>query len=252
MGVADLIMSFSDHYRAIAPYYDELYDYYSEETVGVITKWLEVSSNDRVADVGAGSGAVSACLWKKADLSFPVLVVDPCLEMIEIARHKEGIATLHGTFRDFLKSSDLVKYNKIYFCGSVHHVVDLPAALREAYKGMMFGSQLLILKRDEPILFSRARNAKKTIASKEGHADKYSQYLADAGFKVVTGKEVHARRYIRDEVFESLRQRKYSILSLYSDEEIEEGIAELRETLFKDVTSVIIDEEYVIFKGIKD
>jgi len=58
------------HFKEVANRYDELYGFVYEELSQLTVKHLQLKPNDLLADIGAGTGAISHLIWKKAGLFF--------------------------------------------------------------------------------------------------------------------------------------------------------------------------------------
>ena len=56
------------HFKEVANRYDELYGFVYEELSQLTIKHLQLKPNDLLADIGAGTGAISHLIWKKAGL----------------------------------------------------------------------------------------------------------------------------------------------------------------------------------------
>ena len=62
------------HFKDVANRYDELYGFVYEELSQLTVKHLQLNSDDLLVDVGAGTGAISHLIWKKAGLSVIALL----------------------------------------------------------------------------------------------------------------------------------------------------------------------------------
>ena len=60
---------FTDHYNKIAGEYDHLFDHVFEAIVAVAVKHLNLSPDDRLAEIGGGTGEVAHLIWKMAGIS---------------------------------------------------------------------------------------------------------------------------------------------------------------------------------------
>ena len=58
----------TDHYNKIAGEYDHLYDHVFEVIVAVAVKHLNLSPDDRLAEIGGGTGEVAHLIWKMAGI----------------------------------------------------------------------------------------------------------------------------------------------------------------------------------------
>ena len=69
------------HFKDVANRYDELYGFVYEELSQLTVKHLQLQPDDLLADVGAGTGAISHLIWKKAGLSI-LLITMPCMFLV--------------------------------------------------------------------------------------------------------------------------------------------------------------------------
>ena len=166
--------------------------------------------------------------------------------MLERAKSKQGVQTMLAAFADFIASEHFHKYNKFVLIGCVHLIPQLSVTLKNLYTKMSQGSQVLIVKYTEPVLWKSGRDR-----AHQPSIDDMECYLKNAGFVVERGKEEYVHVYDKVELFEKLRQRWYTVLSKFSDEEIEEGIAELDSTVYNGASSKEFIDEYYILKGTK-
>ena len=106
------------------------------------------------------------------------------------------------------------------------------------------GGQVLIIQFPEkfPLPLWKAALAKR---AKVEPLDNTVQYLQEAGFTVERGEEKCHRTIQKDKYFTKLRNRVYTVLELFTTEEIEIGIKELSTTL-KDSEYFEYDEIYAV------
>lgn len=162
-------------------------------------------------------------------LHHPILAVDPSPHMLEIAKGRQGLDTMEATFDQFIESGIVRNYHKFVCIGCVHHFPQLPLALKRFCSLLNDGDQLLIIEEPEPALWDTARKAARKMS-----VDELEGYLKMAGFSDVKRREdMQSRVYKRDEYFDCLHNRCYSVLSIFTDEEIERGLTELNETVFE-------------------
>ena len=58
----------SVHYSDIAGHYDDMYGFTNDYTAEFVVKHLQLKPDDRLVDIGAGTGQISSLIWKKAGL----------------------------------------------------------------------------------------------------------------------------------------------------------------------------------------
>ena len=60
---------FIDHYNRVARDYDHLFDHVYEAIAAIAVKHLNLSPDDRLAEIGGGTGEVTHLIWKMAGIS---------------------------------------------------------------------------------------------------------------------------------------------------------------------------------------
>ena len=59
----------SVHYSDVAGHYDDMYGFTNNYTAEFAVKHLQLKPDDRLVDIGAGTGQISSLIWKKAGLA---------------------------------------------------------------------------------------------------------------------------------------------------------------------------------------
>ena len=59
------VSSVSQHYSDVAARYDELYGFTYDYITEFAVKHLRLEPDDRLTDIGAGTGAVTSLIWRK-------------------------------------------------------------------------------------------------------------------------------------------------------------------------------------------
>jgi ubiquinone/menaquinone biosynthesis C-methylase UbiE len=54
------------HFTDVASHYDDLYEFTYDYMTEFAIKHLQLKPDDILADIGAGTGAISSLIWKKA------------------------------------------------------------------------------------------------------------------------------------------------------------------------------------------
>lgn len=80
-----------------------------------------------------------------------------------------------------------------------------------------------------------------------------AEYLKQAGFSVTsfTDNVLHSVHIEKDNHFYKLRNRVSTTLNAFSDAEIEEGIKELQQTVFRDSNSITMNLAPCVIEAIK-
>ena len=179
--------------------------------------------------------------------------------MLEGAARREGVIPIHLSGEEFVSSEYMNKYNvtKLAFSFCVHFIEDLPALLSSIETFLPSGGKCTICLRENPTLpyFSAAYTefVSKKFSQKTIEVLEYSPKVPNVSVSILE-RPLHYK-IAKSQWYKMLRERFQSHLELFSDESIEEGIAELEETKFKnlkDNDQILITDECkicVISKG---
>ncbi len=113
------------HCSKISCCYDDLFAERYSVILSILSRQLQFSSHETVLDIGGGTGEIGHLLSKKYSLQNPVTCVDPVESMLEIAKKKKGIETVHATAEKFFsKESERKTFSRILMIGCNHHFTD--------------------------------------------------------------------------------------------------------------------------------
>ena len=181
----------------------------------------------------------------------PVLVIDPSTKMLEIAKKREGIETMLATVDGFLDSPIAPSYNKILMARCVHHFSDPLAVFKGIYKVIPKGGVCMIFRNglgDTTLpLFQAARRKKNPRLSEA----ELVSLLEEAGFAASSEEILTQFTCSKDEWYYRIRCRFLSMLSSFTDAEIEKGIAELDNSTLKGKDTVECPMHMLAITGIK-
>jgi len=124
-----------DHFNLIGPFYDLIFG--RKKDIEVITR-VEAGQNDRVLDVGGGTGRV-AVLFKS--ITTNIVIVDSARKMLQQADEK-GIACVQSESEN-LPFSEL-SFDRIVMVDALHHVIDQKKTLDEMWRLLAPGGKIVI------------------------------------------------------------------------------------------------------------
>ena len=185
------------------------------------------------------------------DLQSDILVIDPSPESIKIAEGKEGVRGMVADADQFLATQDSKDYNKYLFIGVVHHFTDQKKTFESAYQCLPKGGEILIICRKYkhfPPLWNRAYSL---LIGNYSTPETNIEALKETGFTVISEEEGKKEILVKKEYFDQLRRRNFSNLHSLTDEEIEEGLRELDEVVFKGKDSIIFEHIITVIKAAK-
>ena len=208
-----------------------------------MSRYVEFSADDRVADIGGGTGEIGRLLREKFKLSNPVLCVDPSEKMLEIAQQKEGIETLQSTAEEFFsKFSDGREFDKILMNACYHHFRDPGKVFEGVARVLSAGGVCLVSTRTSDsapgaLLFTKAQ----AQSFKKTDFDELAKLAESKGLQAKVYFDCQPCEIEKEHCIGFLQNRLVSTLASYSDEEIREGIREMTEK-YKDCE--VIKGEY--------
>jgi ubiquinone/menaquinone biosynthesis C-methylase UbiE len=222
-------------YERMASIYDEgrsLPLQWLQEWRDVLSQYVPTSDHHPVLDLGSGTGLFSEVLatWFQVD----VIGVEPSAAMRNRAaakRHPAGISYVGGNAeRVPLRTGTC---GCAWLSTVVHHISDLPACAKELRRVLRSDGRVLIRNsfgdRLEHIHWLSFFPAAKRLAAKRWPTvEQTASAFAAAGFETETLESVSEviARDLRS-YCERIRARANSTLTLISDEEFEEGLAQL-------------------------
>jgi non-heme Fe2+,alpha-ketoglutarate-dependent halogenase len=228
------------HFDAVAGHYEDAFFY--EE--GPREEWLlrEVAAALDVpagleaagcilADIGGGTGAFTSRLHAKLDLGQRALCVDPSPGMLKVAEErKELVPVLADAVAFAADESHVGGYDRALLKEVVHCIP--PEGVAPMYQGIQRqlrdgGVSVTMTRPQEPEypLFAAARQVWR---ENQPPSETFAEAMRDAGFEDVEVRELrYPCRLPLDRWCTMMRQRFWSTFSHFSDEELEEGIAEV-------------------------
>lgn len=132
-----------EEYARLAPVYDAKWSYYVERTVRETVARLSIRPNDRVLDVGCGTGALLHQLARK----YPRAVlegIDPVPEMLAVARQRlPPSAALRQGWAEQLPHANET-FDHVVSCNMFHYIRQPTIALKEMGRVLRRGGQLVV------------------------------------------------------------------------------------------------------------
>ncbi len=215
----------SRHFDGIAPHYDELrpVDAGWWEVFDAIVRAGDVRGR-RVLEIGCGTGRLAAALAERAVAR--VWAIDGSAEMVAAARAAGVAAKVADAARLPFKDGWFDRA----VMRMVVHLLDRPAALREARRVLGPDCRLVVVTLDpaafgdhwlEPWFPSLVRIDAERFPSREWLEDD----LRAAGFEPETERLVQHVSATRDEALARMRGKAFSTFSLLPDDEYRTGLA---------------------------
>lgn len=184
-------------------------------------------------------------------LKSDILVVDPSSKSIEIAKKKKGMTTFLADIDQFLALSAASPWNKYLICSAVHHFPNQEATFKAAYRCLPPGGLIVIIYHPKDGYIPLWKEANEYRFKLEPDTDNIQGLLEKAGFSCTLNRVQLTLDLNREEYYYRLHNRIISTLHSFTDEEINKGIKELDETVFKGADSITIDDVTCIMQAVK-
>ena len=240
----------TEHYDKVAAEYDATHTFYHSSVIKVLCDHVPFDCKDVIADIGGGSGEIAHQIWKQAQLKNPVLCVDPAKNMVTVANAKEGVIGVHATAKEFFASiSHKTSFHKILMCGSVSFFSDLKAVFT-GVKECLSKEGLCVITgavKISPLFSTLSRNfGDGYIKSWE----KLFKLFDELGLKYEVLSASHVHPMPKSQWLVAMRKRFLTAMEKLTEEDIEQGIAELeKEYCNHDVIEVEMEFKIAILKS---
>ncbi|WP_255953978.1 class I SAM-dependent methyltransferase [Streptomyces odontomachi] len=224
------------HYEELAAEYDEHWVYgphYIPWMSARIAEALRLAPTDRIADVGSGTGLFAREVARQLQPRHPLLCVDPSESMLSQlgTPPTAGLKPIVASAEDIAEGRTRLPYEQLdalWLKESVHHVADPARTLRGLADQLAPGGRLLVVMLPASIQYPLFEAALARFEELQPDPAVIEGHLAAAGLEASLSYVEHELRIDRDKYFGMVRARYMSLLSTFSDDEIEKGIAEMR------------------------
>ncbi|MEU2720713.1 class I SAM-dependent methyltransferase [Streptomyces smyrnaeus] len=223
-----------EHYENLASAYDDNWAY-SPAFVGwmseQIASALELSADDRMADIGCGTGLFAAGIAEALRPHRPLVCVDPSEAMLDQLPSSSALSPLRATAEEIADQKVALPYEQLdamWLKESVHHVTDPAVTLGGLARLLAPGGRLLVAMLPTTIDYPLFAEALRRYEELQPDPGGIAQHLADAGLRAERTCVEHELRLEKERYLSMVRARYMSVLSTFSDEELDAGIEEIR------------------------
>lgn len=245
--------SVQEHYKMLAENYDDLWEY-SPEFINFIgnkiIEYLELKSTDLLVDLGCGTGIYTKKVRDLANLLNPVVCVDICSKMLGQIPNKRQFKLLNMDARNFTQIPG--KYDKIFSKQMLHHVPedDKKYLIKSLFEKLKFGGIFLIIMLPPTVEYPLFEAALKRYEELEPPYQNLVEILEDTGAITTVDFIEYSVSVEKFKYFQMVQNRYMSMLSTFTDEEINRGINEIAQKFF-DYSILNFPERFVFIKGKK-
>jgi len=234
----------NEHYKNISTKFNKVWkfsDDYKRWAIEKIGFYLKLNEKDILADIGGGTGTFAHLIKKKFMLN-KVYCIEPEVNMCNIAKQYSDIEIICSDAFYFVNNLQY-SYNKILFKEVIHHIKDRNSLWHDIYNSIDCHGRILIYTRPQNIKFPLFERAKEAFYKNQPSHKLIVSELKDNGFNVDVSIESFQFKLPKEEWHNMLKTQFMSDLSVFSDQEILEGIHEIENkynTDFYDIEDEIV------------
>lgn len=232
----------NNHYKNIANNFNKVWKFSNNYKIWATEKigyYLALTNDDIFVDIGGGTGTFTNMIVEKYNPA-KTYCVEPEEDMCKLARKYTSFETVCSDAFYFINN---LKYNysTMLFKEVIHHIDNRPTLWKDIYKSIDNNGKILIYTRPQNIKFPLFQKAKDVFHKNQPHYDLVVDELKNAGFNVEVSIESFTFELSKEEWYKMLKARFMSDLSIFTDEEIIDGIEEL-ENKYHSNTYIMEDE----------
>lgn len=230
------------HYQRLAKDYDQFL-YYSPEFVRALTQKmierLRLGEQDRLADVGCGTGMYSLDILKQISLHSPILGVDPYPQMLAQIPDDAPITRVAEDALTFSRRQQ--NYDKVLIKETIHHVDQKEEFFANIYRNLPSGGIMLLVHVPPKVQYPLFDAALKRCLGWHADPDQLQRLLVAAGFEVARDALDYQHTLPKDHYFNMVRTCYMSVLTSFDQPQLEAGLAEMAERYAETDTLQFVD-----------
>lgn len=223
------------HYAQIADNYNASWSDREEYVMwmsAAIAKQLRISSGDRIADIGAGTGLFLRQLAGWASTDTPILCIDPSTEMLDHLPEDPRLRPIRGTAESIAAGQvelPFEQFDAILMKEVIHHVEDVHGTLRGLAGLLAPGGRMLVVTLPPRLDYPLFQAALDRFAAKQPEPEGIAHAMQAAGLQTECMIEEVPVAVDRDQYIDLVGNRWMSVLSTFTDEELAAGLDEIHE-----------------------
>ena len=227
------------HYKEASENYHSAFFYsgeYESWQLDVIMKHLDISRNDRLLDLGGGTGRFASLIYDKGGLKYPVTCVDPSDHMLQQTEKFEGVDAICADALNFSQNQDQILYDRILMKEVVHHLSegDLKATFSALQNKLKRDGKLIVCTRPHEVEYPFFKEAHEVWRKNQSPKELYVSLLEESGYNVSTVSVLEYPASLNiDWWINMIKNRFWSTFSEFDDNNLEKGINEIREKFGK-------------------
>lgn len=234
------------HYQRLAPRFESNWAYngtYVKRMSKMLLSALQVQEGSKLADVGGGTALYGEHLARRSGSDSPVFCVDPSPEMLEFAERKANVVPILSSAQMFGRGEERSvvpeRFDAILIRDAIHHFANPEQTLTNISRDrLMPGGRLVVAMLPTTLHLPLFKLARERLEALQPEPFLVVEALTDAGLQVQTTNVNSALSFSRDRYLQMVRDRYLSVLSVFSDEELETGISEMAAVLPDEVAFI--------------
>lgn len=218
------------HYDRLADAYDENWAYspeFIDWMTGCIVDRLGVHPQDQIADVGCGTGLYARGLVERAGR---VVCADPSAKMLEQLPPGDAYLPVQASAEQLTSGEVRLPYDQfdaILVKEAIHHVDDRRAVLGGLAELLADRGRLLVVMLPTRIEYPLFADALALFERLQPDPQDVAAYMRDVGLRADLTYESFPLSFTKSKYLAMVRSRYMSLLSNFTDEQIERGIEEI-------------------------
>jgi 2-polyprenyl-3-methyl-5-hydroxy-6-metoxy-1,4-benzoquinol methylase len=242
-----------DHYARLAANYDQNWTHspaFMEWLTARIGQYLEIASTDIVADIGCGTGLYSRGLAGKASA---VVCVDPSEPMLAQVPRSDRLLPVAASMQDVASGQVTLphgRFDAILLKEVLHHVSagERPEVIAGLAGLLRPGGRMLVVMLPARISYPLFGAALELFARQQPDPVGVADEMRAAGLAVSVADESFHLAFESARYVQMVRNRYMSLLSHFSDAEIEAGITEILQAHPGD--EIAFDDTFAFITGV--
>lgn len=220
------------HYAQLAPNYDLLWEHSSRFRDWMCSRILDLAplkSGELVADIGGGTGIYAHALLDRLR-GLRVAVVEPSAQMLEQVASREGITTILARAEDAaeeMRRKGVNQLDCILIKEAVHHFEQIPQTIETLAALLRPSGTMLIIMLPTTIEYPLFRAALDRFTELQPDPANVEAAMANAGLSVLRTQHSYELSIPRPQWLTMVENRFMSLLSTFTDPELEAGLAEI-------------------------
>ncbi|MFI0349466.1 class I SAM-dependent methyltransferase [Actinomadura sp. 9N407] len=244
-----------EHYQRLAKTYERNWADRPEYVAWMadrIMSWLKPAPDDRIADIGSGTGLFLSRLMETASARTPILCVDPSQHMLDLLPDDPRLSPVRATAEQIASGEVPVPYEHVdafVFKEAIHHIKDIPETLRGLAERLAPRGRILIVTLPRRLEYPLFPEALDRFAGDQPEPADIAAAMRETGLATEHRSEEYAVTIDREQWIDLVRNQWMSVLSTFTAGEIDEGIETIR--LLHPEHEITYTDRFAFIQGVK-